>query len=160
MQWQRRAHNLLKFADRLFDRYGGCQFDSLVLPLVESPCIGEPEASAKLCTVGALAPILCSHYNINSFDVINGFNANNSINRAILKYLIIKRGLPRLLMAGKDKDTVMLRVEVSEALRNRLKAQSARMGITMGELVERLVDESITLKELELEALKKLEQEK
>ena len=63
-------------------------------------------------------------------------------------------------MAGKDKDTVMLRVEVSEALRNRLKAQSARMGITMGELVERLVDESITLKELELEALKKLEQEK
>ncbi len=52
----------------------------------------------------------------------------------------------------------MLRVEVSEALRNRLKAQSARMGMTMGELVERLVDEPITLKELELEALKKLEQ--
>jgi hypothetical protein len=63
-----------------------------------------------------------------------------------------------LLMAAKDKDKVMLRVEVSEALRNRLKAQSARMGITMGELVERLVDEPITLKELELEALKKLEQ--
>ena len=65
-----------------------------------------------------------------------------------------------LLMAAKDKDTVMLRVEVSEALRNRLKAQSARMGMTMGELVERLVDEPITLKELELEALKKLEQKK
>ncbi len=64
-----------------------------------------------------------------------------------------------LLMAGKDKDTVMLRVEVSEPLRNRLKAQSARMGITMGELVERLVDEPVTLRELELEALKKLEQE-
>lgn len=63
-----------------------------------------------------------------------------------------------LLMAAKDKDTAMLRVEVSEALRNRLKAQSARMGMTMGELVERLVDEPITLKELELEALKKLEQ--
>ncbi len=63
-----------------------------------------------------------------------------------------------LVMAAKDKDTVMLRVEVSEALRNRLKAQSARMGITMGELVERLVDEPIALKELELEALKKLEQ--
>ena len=63
-----------------------------------------------------------------------------------------------LLMAAKDKDTVMLRVEVSEAVRNRLKAQSARLGITMGELVERLVDKPITLKELELEALKKLEQ--
>jgi hypothetical protein len=33
------------------------------------------------------------------------------------------------------------------------------MGMTMGELVERLVDEPITLKELELEALKKLEQQ-
>lgn len=64
-----------------------------------------------------------------------------------------------LLMAAKDKDTVMLRVEVSKALRNRLKAQSARMGMTMGELVERLVDEPITLKELELEAFKKLEQQ-
>lgn len=62
-----------------------------------------------------------------------------------------------LLMPGKDKDTVMLRVEVSSALRNRLKAQSARMGITMGELVERLVDEQTTLKQLELEAFKKLE---
>lgn len=53
----------------------------------------------------------------------------------------------------------MLRVEVSEALRNRLKAQSARMKITMGELVEKLVDEPITLRELEVEALKSLEQE-
>jgi hypothetical protein len=70
----------------------------------------------------------------------------------------MERGLLMLLMAAKDKDTVMLRVEVSETLRNRLKAQSARMGMTMGELVERLVDEPITLKELELEALKKLEQ--
>lgn len=64
-----------------------------------------------------------------------------------------------LLMAGKDKETVMLRVEVSEALRNRLKAQSARMQITMGELVEKLVDEPITLRELEVEALKSLERE-
>lgn len=61
-----------------------------------------------------------------------------------------------LLMA--DKDTVMLRVEVSETLRNRLKAQSARMGVTMGELVEKLADEPVTLRELELEALKKLDQ--
>ena len=64
-----------------------------------------------------------------------------------------------LLMAAKDKDTVMLRVEVSEALRNRLKAQSARMQITMGELVEKLVDEPITLRELEVKALKSLERE-
>ena len=64
-----------------------------------------------------------------------------------------------LLMAGKDKNTVMLRVEVSETLRNRLKAQSARMKITMGELVEKLVDEPTTLRELELAALKSLEQE-
>lgn len=64
-----------------------------------------------------------------------------------------------LLMAGKNRDTVMLRVEVSEALRNRLKAQSARMKITMGELVEKLVDEPITLRELEVEALKSLERE-
>ncbi len=71
----------------------------------------------------------------------------------------MERGLLMLLMAAKDKDTVMLRVEVPEALRNRLKAQSARMGMTMGELVERLVDEPITLKELELEALKKIEQQ-
>ena len=70
----------------------------------------------------------------------------------------MERSSLMLLMAAKDKDKVMLRVEVAEALRNRLKAQSARMGITMGELVERLVDEPITLKELELEALKKLEQ--
>jgi Flp pilus assembly secretin CpaC len=70
----------------------------------------------------------------------------------------MERSSLMLLMAAKDKDTVMLRVEVSEVLRNRLKAQSARMGMTMGELVERLVDEPITLKELELEALKKLEQ--
>jgi Flp pilus assembly secretin CpaC len=70
----------------------------------------------------------------------------------------MERSSLMLLMAAKDKDTVMLRVEVSEVLRNRLKAQSARMGMTMGELVERLVDEPITLKELELEALKKLEE--
>lgn len=70
----------------------------------------------------------------------------------------MERSLLMLLMAAKDKDTVMLRVEVPKALRNRLKAQSARMGMTMGELVERLVDEPTTLKELEVEALKKIEQ--
>ncbi len=64
-----------------------------------------------------------------------------------------------LSMPGKDANTVMLRVEVPETLRNRLKAQSARMQITMGELVEKLIDEPITLRELELETLKKLQKE-
>lgn len=62
-----------------------------------------------------------------------------------------------LLMAEKDKKTVMLRVEVPEALRSRLKAQAARMEITMGDLVEKLVDEPITLKDMEREALKGLD---
>ncbi len=61
-------------------------------------------------------------------------------------------------MAEKDNKTVMLRVEVSEAIRDRLKVQSARMKLTMGELVEKLLQEPITLKELELEAFKNLEQ--
>jgi len=61
-----------------------------------------------------------------------------------------------LLMAEKAESTVMLRVEVSEALRSRLKAQSARMGVTMGELVAMLIDSP--LRELELEALKKLKE--
>jgi hypothetical protein len=62
-------------------------------------------------------------------------------------------------MAGKDKKTVMLRVEVPETLRDRLKVQSARMKINMGELVEKLIEEPITLKELEREAFKNLEQQ-
>jgi hypothetical protein len=53
----------------------------------------------------------------------------------------------------------MLRVEVPETLRNRLKAQSARMQITMGELVEKLIDEPITLRELEIETLKRLQKQ-
>ena len=64
-----------------------------------------------------------------------------------------------LSMPGKDKSTVMLRVEVPETLRDRLKVQSARMKINMGELVQKLIEEPITLKELEREAFKNLEQE-
>ncbi|MFB2982329.1 hypothetical protein [Microseira sp. BLCC-F43] len=64
-----------------------------------------------------------------------------------------------LSMPGKDTNTVMLRVEVPETLRNRLKAQSARMQITMGELVEKLIDEPITLRELEIETLKRLQKQ-
>lgn len=62
-----------------------------------------------------------------------------------------------LVMTEIEEETVMLRVEVPESFRNRLKAQSARMGITMGELVKKLVDEPITLKELERGALKGLD---
>jgi len=60
-------------------------------------------------------------------------------------------------MAQRDKKLVMLRVEVPETLRSRLRAQSVRMNITMGELVEKLADEPITLKQLERESLKDIE---
>jgi hypothetical protein len=60
-------------------------------------------------------------------------------------------------MAERDKKLVMLRVEVPETLRSRLRAQSVRMNITMGELVEKLADEPITLKQLERESLKDIE---
>ena len=63
-----------------------------------------------------------------------------------------------LLMAEKHKKLVMLRVEVPETLRSRLRAQSVRMNITMGQLVEKLVDEPINLKDLEREALKNLDE--
>jgi hypothetical protein len=63
-----------------------------------------------------------------------------------------------VLMAQRDKKLVMLRVEVSETLRSRLRAQSVRMNITMGELVEKLADEPITLKQLERESLKDIEE--
>ncbi len=63
-----------------------------------------------------------------------------------------------VLMAERDKKLVMLRVEVSETLRSRLRAQSVRMNITMGELVEKLADEPITLKQLERESLNDIEE--
>ncbi len=63
-----------------------------------------------------------------------------------------------VLMAERDKKVVMLRVEVPETLRSRLRAQSVRMNITMGELVEKLADEPITLKQLERESLKDIEE--
>jgi hypothetical protein len=61
-------------------------------------------------------------------------------------------------MAERDKKLVMLRVEVPETLRSRLRAQSVRMNITMGELVEKLADEPITLKQLERESLKDIDE--
>lgn len=47
--------------------------------------------------------------------------------------------------------TVMLRVEIPENLRTRLKTQAVRRGVTMGELLEQITDEP--LRQLELEAL-------
>lgn len=60
-------------------------------------------------------------------------------------------------MVAKDNNEVnqvQLRVDVSESFRARLKAQSARMGITMGELVVKLAEEEITLRQLEEDFLK------
>lgn len=54
-------------------------------------------------------------------------------------------------MAEKTKDAVVLRVEVPERLRSRLKTQAVRTGITMGELIEQLIDEP--LRKIELEEL-------
>lgn len=47
------------------------------------------------------------------------------------------------------KDTVMLRVEISEELRSRLKSQAVRVNKTMGELLEELIEKP--LRQLELE---------
>ena len=55
------------------------------------------------------------------------------------------------VMAEKAKDAVVLRVEVPERLRTRLRTQAVRTGVTMGELIERLIDEP--LREIEREAL-------
>lgn len=49
------------------------------------------------------------------------------------------------------KTVVMLRVEIPENLRTRLKTQAVRRGVTMGELLEQITDEP--LRQLELEAL-------
>lgn len=54
----------------------------------------------------------------------------------------------------KDINQVQLRVDVPESFRARLKAQSARMGITMGELVVKLAEEGVTLRQLEEDALR------
>lgn len=51
----------------------------------------------------------------------------------------------------------MLRVEIPEALRTRLKTQAVRMGITMGELLVQITDEP--LRQLELEALENVRSE-
>lgn len=54
-----------------------------------------------------------------------------------------------------SEESVPLRLLVSEAFKNRLKGQAARMGLTMGQLIEQLADEA--LRELELEALKSVQ---
>lgn len=57
-------------------------------------------------------------------------------------------------MAEKPKETVVvLRAEVSETFRTRLKTQAVRLGMTMGQLIEESLEER--LKQLELEGLEK-----
>lgn len=55
------------------------------------------------------------------------------------------------------KGKVVLRVEVPEEFRTRLKAQSTRMKITMGDLIQHLANGSVTLRELEKDFLQKLD---
>jgi stringent starvation protein B len=57
------------------------------------------------------------------------------------------------VMPEKSLDTVPLRVEVTAEFKARLKGYSARMGVPMGEVLEKLADEP--LKELETEVLEK-----
>jgi hypothetical protein len=52
-------------------------------------------------------------------------------------------------MPEKTVDTVVLRVEVTPEFKARLKGYSARMGISMGELLELLTDEPLRQRELE-----------
>lgn len=56
---------------------------------------------------------------------------------------------------SKEVDIVQLRVDVPTAFRSRLKALSARMGITMGELVVKLSESQ--LRELEKQFFKDVE---
>lgn len=56
-------------------------------------------------------------------------------------------------MPEKTVDTVALRVEVTPDFKARLKGYSARMGMSMGELLELLADEP--LRRREVEALEK-----
>ncbi len=60
-------------------------------------------------------------------------------------------------MPDKD-DIVPLRVDVSRELRTRLRTQASRLEQTMGQLLERLLDEPLT--ELELEGLEKAKKQK
>lgn len=53
-----------------------------------------------------------------------------------------------LAMAEKDK-IVPLQVDIRESTRTRLRVQAVKMGVTMGELTDRILDE----------ALKKLEEQ-
>ncbi|WP_041781615.1 hypothetical protein [Allocoleopsis franciscana] len=57
-------------------------------------------------------------------------------------------------MKRMDKDaekTVQLRVDIPDALRTRLKTQAVRRGVTMGELLQELIEKP--LRHLEIEAL-------
>jgi hypothetical protein len=62
------------------------------------------------------------------------------------------------VMSEKAEDSVVLRVEVSEDFRTRLKTQAVRRGVTMGEILEMHMDN--TLRQLEAETLEKVKANK
>lgn len=74
-----------------------------------------------------------------------------------LEAALIEQFTPKLNRESIEngEESVPLRLLVSEAFKNRLKGQAARMGLTMGQLIEQLADEA--LRELELEALKSVQ---
>jgi len=56
-------------------------------------------------------------------------------------------------MPEQSPDTTRLSVEVTSEFKNRLKSHSARIGVSMGEVLEAIADEP--LRQLELETLEK-----
>lgn len=63
-----------------------------------------------------------------------------------------------LIMSEQSPDTVRLSVEVTSEFKNRLKSHSARIGVSMGEVLESIADEP--LRQLEIEVLEKASKKK
>ena len=81
----------------------------------------------------------------NAILVSSADNASMSPH-SIAQYLIMTGRLAVLAMAENEK-IVVLQVDVRESIRTRLRVQAVKMGVTMGELTERILDEA--LKKLE-----------
>lgn len=95
---------------------------------------------------------------VNTSTIYGNVNSVNDDMEALLSMahnqVIVTAVLVMPEKPEKPEKTVPLRVEVSETFKSRLKAQSGRMGVTMGELLETLADEA--LQQLELKALEQL----
>ena len=108
-----------------------------------------------MSVTGVLGLRLTSSTNVNTNIIYeNDINVNDDM-EALLSMAhnqVIMTAV--LVMPEKTEKTVPLRVEVSETFKSRLKAQSGRMNVTMGELLESLADEA--LQQLELKALEQL----